>query len=429
MVPKRRTSRNGVRARGWGRYLAAGSAYAPHVAEAPDRTLSSVAEAPAVAEPRRLLLVEDDPGDAFLVQELLSGTEDGFEVAWVSTVGEAATACDPETACALVDLNLPDATGLDALRSVLQSCPGMPVVVLTGVHDRNLGVAAVAAGAQDYLNKGEVTSGLLDRAVRYAVERSRAERSARALAEAAVRRQHDEQITRGLLPQLRVSDPSLALVTRYLPGTAGEVLGADFMDAVELPDATIRMIIGDVAGHGPGEAAIGVNLRIAWRALTLAGLPSATVFGRLQDMLIHDVDIELFVTAAELTLSADRRRLSLRSSGHPAPLLLGPAGVVELDGPHAPVLGVNIDDIPPEITVDLPDRWRLLGFTDGLIEGRTPQGPRWGSEGLLDYLRAQGDAAAVPRHELADGLLARAAELHGGPLPDDVALLLADHGG
>ena len=379
---------------------------------------------------RHLLLVEDDPGDAFLVQELLAGSEDRFTVTWVSTIGEVAGARQPTTACALVDLNLPDASGLDALRAVLETCPGVPVVVLTGIHDRELGLAAVAAGAQDYLPKDEVTSGLLDRAVRYAVERNRAERSARALAEAAVRREHDEQITRGLLPQLRVRDKSLAMVTRYLPGNAGEVLGGDFMDAVELEDGTVRMIIGDVAGHGPGEAAIGASLRITWRALTLAGLDSSAVTRRMQDQIINDVaSDQLFVTALEMTLDADRKRLTVRSAGHPSPILLSPEGIVELDGERAPVLGVDINDVPPPVEFDLPRQWAVLGYTDGLIEGRTPQGPRWGTDGLMAYLEQLNKRNDFSLAGLPDVLINFASYLHGSPLPDDMAILLMSRTG
>lgn len=374
-----------------------------------------------------MLLVEDDAGDAFLVKDLLA-EGDGFDVVWAASLAEAATVSSAGVECALVDLNLPDATGLDALRLVGAAFPNSALVVLTGMADRTLGLAAVAAGAQDYLIKDEVTAGLLDRTVRYAIERRLAEKGALALAQAAVRQQHNERITRGLLPQLRVHDASLDLATRYVPGNVGEVLGGDFLDAVELPDGTVRMIIGDVAGHGPDEAAIGVNLRIAWRTLTLAGIPSGPVIGRLQDMLIHDVGLDdLFVTATDLTLSPDRSLLTARYAGHPAPLLITEDGVTDLDGPRAPVLGVAIDDIPPEVLITLPKRWRLLCFTDGLIEGHTPDGPRWGAEGLVRSLAANPGALTCSLGELADLLLREASQLNSGPLADDVALLLAAH--
>jgi hypothetical protein len=62
---------------------------------------------------------------------------------------------------------------------------------------------------------------------------------------------------RGFSPRLRVDDPDLTIATRYIPGTRGEVLGGDFLDAVELADGAVRL----VTGHGPDGAAVGVNLR------------------------------------------------------------------------------------------------------------------------------------------------------------------------
>jgi diguanylate cyclase (GGDEF)-like protein len=76
----------------------------------------------------------------------------------------------------LLDLSLPDAQGLDGLRRLRAAAPEVPVVVLSGLHDEQVALHAVQAGAQDYLMKGEVESSTLARAMRYAVERQRAER-------------------------------------------------------------------------------------------------------------------------------------------------------------------------------------------------------------------------------------------------------------
>src|ERR1700712_2984100 len=105
-----------------------------------------------------LLLVEDDDGDAFLVQELL--TEAGIE--WplerVRNLADAVAPLKAGVRCVLLDLGLPDAQdrpdGLGALYDLLDIAPEAPVLVLTGLDDEDLGAAAVYAGAQDYLVKG-----------------------------------------------------------------------------------------------------------------------------------------------------------------------------------------------------------------------------------------------------------------------------------
>ena len=145
--------------------------HCPGVPEAPNSTTLGL------LEPVRVLLVEDDPGDALLIRELLSESHDGFEVVWVRSLREATEQCRlAPFDCALVDLGLPDATGLDALKQLLAACPETTVVALTGLTDRELARRAVAAGAQDYLIKDQVNAGLLDRTIRLAIERRIAER-------------------------------------------------------------------------------------------------------------------------------------------------------------------------------------------------------------------------------------------------------------
>lgn len=127
------------------------------------------------SEPFEVLLVEDNPGDARLIKELL--TEDGerdFRLTHVTSLREAIDrlAVDgPVTHAVLLDLGLPDETGLDTLRRLLPSAGRSSVVVITGVNDEQLGVSAVQEGAQDYLVKGQVDGRTLRRALRYAIER------------------------------------------------------------------------------------------------------------------------------------------------------------------------------------------------------------------------------------------------------------------
>src|SRR5262249_61935752 len=99
------------------------------------------------------------------------------------------------------DSRAPDANGRDALRQVLQAAAGVAVCVLTGLEDEPLGVAALAVGAQDSLVKGQVDGVLLTRALRYAVERRRADENARRLREAELRQAESARLERRLLPQ------------------------------------------------------------------------------------------------------------------------------------------------------------------------------------------------------------------------------------
>jgi DNA-binding NtrC family response regulator len=127
----------------------------------------------------RLLLIEDNPGDADLVREMLdSNSEVKFDVAHADRLAAGlALLAGGGHDVVLLDLGLPDCTGLDTFYELHAAVPWLPVVVLTGSKDSETGVQAVAAGAQDFLVKGSVDSATLARRIRYAVERKRAERT------------------------------------------------------------------------------------------------------------------------------------------------------------------------------------------------------------------------------------------------------------
>ena len=125
--------------------------------------------------PIRLLLVEDNPGDARLVHEHLTDVDGGRS--WTladaptlaAAVAKVRSGLNPDIV--LLDLSLPDSFGLETLARWQAEAPTLPVIVLTGSDDEALAVAAVREGAQDYLVKGRIDGALLIQAVRYAIER------------------------------------------------------------------------------------------------------------------------------------------------------------------------------------------------------------------------------------------------------------------
>jgi signal transduction histidine kinase len=127
-----------------------------------------------------ILVVEDDPGDFGLVRVHLRqagfGHTDGPEPQWAKTLAEgvaAAKADRPDVI--LLDLSLPDSSGLDTVRAVRAAVSDVPIVVLTGNDEYSLALKALEAGAQDYLVKGQFDQDMLGRALRYALVRSKLE--------------------------------------------------------------------------------------------------------------------------------------------------------------------------------------------------------------------------------------------------------------
>jgi serine phosphatase RsbU (regulator of sigma subunit) len=287
-------------------------------------------------------------------------------------------------------------------------------------------VEAVGAGAHDYLIKGQVDGNLLMRSIRYAVERRRSERSEQQLALARLHAQENARLERGLLPAPLVDDPRLELASHYLPGRRRALLGGDFYDAVQAPDGVVHAVIGDVCGHGPDEAALGVCLRIAWRTLILGGREPDELLSTLQAVLIAERhDTSVFTTLAMLTIAPDRRTAELRVAGHPVPLLIEDGTIASLPRAQGgPPLGVIAEARWPVQRLELPAEWSILLFTDGLIEGRTGDGPgRLGDDGLVRLLEGARDATenagALLRH-----VVGAAEAMNGGPLLDDVAAVL-----
>ncbi|HEV3494771.1 MAG TPA: SpoIIE family protein phosphatase, partial [Actinomycetes bacterium] len=207
------------------------------------------------------------------------------------------------------------------------------------------------------------------------------------LVEAQAQAELSRRLQSGLLPSLSLSDPVLALRTRYRPGHERALLGADFFDALELPDGTVALLIGDVAGHGPVEAAVGVALRAAWRALVLTSHGHGDLLDGLDLVLTRDRQSEeLFATVCCCWISPDRERITVALAGHPPPLLARDGRVEVVEVPSGPALGIHDQGYPWQAAeLEVAGPWTLLCYTDGLVEGRSAPGSveRFGIDALV----------------------------------------------
>jgi serine phosphatase RsbU (regulator of sigma subunit) len=344
----------------------------------------------------RVLLIEDDEGDALLVRECL--VESGVpasEVVWQRTLRDGIASLASGPGCVLLDLGLPDAEGLGALHRLVTEASTVPVIVLTGRNDRT-GVEAVAAGAQDYLVKDDITPELLDRSIRYAVERHRAQTTELQLRAEQMILAENARLERGLLPKPLLRSDLVTCATYYQPGSNLAVLGGDFFDVVETPSGQVRAVIGDVMGHGPDEAALGVHLRVAWRTLVLAGVPDNQILATLSRLLsAESAGTGGFVTACDVTIDRDLT-VTLRVAGHPAPLLCNAGGSHYLTPDVGPPLGI-------EGLTAAAKRWPETG---GWPVTRTPLSPGSSlilyTDGLLDAYRIAASRDSLGVDELRE---------------------------
>lgn len=125
----------------------------------------------------KILLFEDNPGDANLIEEMLEEFADfPYELKNVETLKEGLEFLkEHQFDVILSDLRLPDSDGTETFLDIHATNSRVPIIILTGISDENTGIDAVKKGAQDYLVKGQVDGRLLNRSIRYSIERKRAE--------------------------------------------------------------------------------------------------------------------------------------------------------------------------------------------------------------------------------------------------------------
>ncbi|MFD4026606.1 PP2C family protein-serine/threonine phosphatase [Streptomyces sp. NPDC058576] len=377
----------------------------------------------------RILLIEDDLGDALLVEELLHDTGLRFELTTRTTLAEARAELATSPAdCILLDLHLPDVSGIAALTAVRALAPHTAVIVLTGLSEARAGTEAMAAGAQDYLVKGKVEADLLHRTVRYAVYRSQTERANAEAQAARQRAEENARLERGLLPQPILDTSSVHVTSRYLPGAAMALLGGDFLDVVEGDDGLLHAVVGDVSGHGPDAAALGVFLRIAWRSLVFGGHRGEDLLHLMERILIAERGSHsLFATCTLLALDQRAATVTLHLAGHHEPLLTTVDGTHEVTAAHGIALGI----VPglrswPSTTVPLPPNGALTLYTDGLTEGHSgADHERLGVEGLLTLIGSLPPADPAAH---VDRLIQETHRLNAGRHSDDLAVLRLDWG-
>ncbi|GGZ82036.1 fused response regulator/phosphatase [Streptomyces subrutilus] len=377
--------------------------------------------------PPHVLLIEDDEGDALLVEELVEDSGVDVRLGRARSLADALSLLDTDTPqCVLLDLHLPDAQGLDALNRVLARSAEAAVVVLTGLSEEQAGLTAVAAGAQDYLVKGRLEPDVFMRAIRYAMQRKQTELAAAALQTGRLRAEENARLERGLLPTPLLLDDTVSVCARYRPGRAQALLGGDFYDVVQTPDGATHAVVGDVSGHGPDEAALGVCLRVAWRAFVMAGARGQDLLDLLEKILVAERSgPEIFATLIALTRTAGADHIAVQRAGHPGFLVRSPSGVRLEAVPGGPALGImpDWDSSWPVTEVPVEPGGAVMFFTDGLIEGRIASGSdRLDEGGLLDIARKHADLPADP---FVDTLIHTAESLAAewGGLADDVAVL------
>ncbi len=128
-------------------------------------------------EPIKVLLIEDNAGDYEIILQMLEVSEKAeFKLTYTPRLVSGLKLLESKKFdIILLDLGLPDSVGLESFKAILNEHPAIPIIILTGLANEEIGIQAIRYGAQDYLVKGEFNGKLLVRAIQYAIERKKLE--------------------------------------------------------------------------------------------------------------------------------------------------------------------------------------------------------------------------------------------------------------
>lgn len=371
--------------------------------------------------PTRILLVEDDPDDVWIMRGLLGDRWDTpFELIHAEMLSVGLQHCARGGFdLILLDLMLPDSRGLKTFLDMSAGAGDVPVVVLTGETNEQLGVQAVQAGAQDYLVKGQLDDHLLVRSIRFAIERHQ-----RRLAESALQITSAEfyaaaEIQRRLFPAAPPEIDGFQIDAALYPAAA---TAGDYYDYLCLPNGQIAVALGDVSGHGMGPALVMAETRASLRALTETYSDVGEILTRANHVLTTGSAESNFVTLMLAALSTEPRRLIYAAAGQRGYLLddLGSTTILESTS-----LPLGIDEqlhVPTAEPIPLLPGQIVVLFTDGVFEAESPTGERFGTARALDLIHAR---RADPAGEIIEALHQQiTAFCPHGPPADDITIVL-----
>ena len=366
-----------------------------------------------------VLLLEDSRTDALLIKSCLKSSQLQCSIVVAETVGEAEICLKRHLDVALIDLNLPDSSGIETVRRIRALKPNLPIVVLSGDAGEETGVEALRKGAQDFISKGDFSSSTLERSIRFAIERQEHQMLRQKLQqhseEAAAARNVQQRLMTGDYPET----PGFEIAGRC---RSADAVGGDFFDFVPWPGNRLGVVIGDVSGHGFPAALLMASTRRVIRTLKDFVPEPHDLIAAANEQICEDTRCEQFVEIFLAVLDLESRRATYIGAGHGGVLLKKDGDVLTLGGTGLPA-GMTAD-----LMMDGPGRFQmepgdlLAIYTDGLYECRSQDNVMMGQNVVITLLRQNLKANLK---DLIDSLIEVSVSFSAPKSPnDDITIVL-----
>jgi sigma-B regulation protein RsbU (phosphoserine phosphatase) len=356
----------------------------------------------------RVLLVEDEPGDAYLVKCALNmSSSPVFAVTHVDTLAAAIELVQSGTELdvVLLDLSLPDSSGLSTVSRMQAVSQQLPVVIMTGLDDPSFAAQALEVGAQDFLVKSDDPERTVGRAIRYAITRMNAQIEREALLErlATQQRRLLQEVTAAramqfdLLPRPQRLDHRLdALgleVESFFEPSSG--IGGDLWGCMECGNGRLSFYTFDFSGHGIGAALNVFRLHALIGDRWDPNQSPAEMLRALGSSLHGLLGRGQYATMVLCTVDTLSGELEWSSAGAPAPIMVHEGKVSFLDSRGIP-LGLTSTAQYTNHRMAFPPGASLMLYSDAITDAMVDDEQIFG-----------GDRLAV----LANKIMARDGEL------------------
>jgi phosphoserine phosphatase RsbU/P len=370
------------------------------------------------AQPR-ILIADDQPDLLDALRLMLKG--EGLQMeAVTSPEATLAAVATGSFDLLLMDLNYTGDTtsgreGIDLLSRVQELDRLLPIIAMTGWGSVDLAVEAMRRGVRDFVQKPWDNSQLLA-TLRAEIEEGRARR----------RRSEDEhrelqealRIQRKLLPASMPQVEGLEIATSWQPAAG---VGGDCFDAIPFGATKLALSIADVVGKGIPAALLMSNLQATVRAFATDAAQPAELCHQVNRVLCGHIAEGRFISFFYCVFDSEDGTLTYCNAGHYPPILVRANGDVERLGCGGPVLGVFQNGTYDQSQVLIRSGDRLVLYTDGITEARSPADEEYGEERLVaDAIANRACSAPALQARLADFV----ASFSGGQFQDDATLIV-----